>query len=256
MKIRAIGASGGTAPGYRTTCFYIDDRFLIDCGAAASALQVEEQKNVTDIFLTHPHLDHIKDIPFLIENSFSADRKQLHLRSTKAILDDVHQHLFNDIIWPDFSKIISNAKTGLSILQFTPLESVFEFEGYKLTCFPVNHPGNAVGFVIDDGVSQILFTGDTGPCPRIWEEANKLPHLKAIFTEISFPNNMLPLAEASGHLTIGLLNKELEQLKNKNIPIYINHFKPQYFSELVKEFHENASDNLTLLHQDHEIFVK
>lgn len=252
MKIRAIGASGGTAPGYRTTCFLIDDRFLIDCGAAASAMSPEDQALVTDIFITHPHLDHIKDIPFLVENSFSDSRKQLHLRSMKAILEDVHEHLFNNIIWPDFSKIVANAKTGLSILQFSPFEDTFEFEGYSIKMIKVNHPGNAVGFVIDDGLSQILFTGDTGPTDEIWEYANSLENLQAVFTEISFPNNMLPLAEISGHFTLELLLKELNKL-DKKLPIYINHFKPMYFSELVKEFHENAPEHLTLLHQDHEI---
>lgn len=252
MKIRAIGASGGTAPGYRTTCFLIDDRFLIDCGAAASALSTEDQALVTDIFITHPHLDHIKDIPFLVENSFSSERKQLHLRSKKEILDDVHEHLFNNIIWPDFSKIVSNAKSGLSILQFSPFENQFEFEGYTVTMIDVNHPGNAVGYIIDDGLSQIVFSGDTGPTNKLWEEANKLPNLKAVFTEISFPNNMLPLAEVSGHFTLELLLKELKKIDG-DVPIYINHFKPMYFSELVKEFHENAPEHITLLHQDHEI---
>jgi ribonuclease BN (tRNA processing enzyme) len=252
MKIKAIGASGGTAPGYRTTCYFIDDQFLIDCGAAASGLNLEQQAQIENIFITHPHLDHIKDIPFIVENTFSSQRKQLHLRSSKDILNDVHENIFNNVIWPDFSKIISNAKTGMSPLQFSSFEDTYEFEGYSVQMIEVNHPGNAVGYLIDDGLSQVIFTGDTGPTDKIWKIANQQPNLKAVFTEISFPNAMAPLAEVSGHFTLESLLDDLKKLK-KEVPVYINHFKPQYFSELVKEFHENAPDNLCLLHQDHEI---
>ncbi|MFK8139305.1 MAG: 3',5'-cyclic-nucleotide phosphodiesterase [Bdellovibrionales bacterium] len=253
MKIKALGASGGVAPGYQTTCYQIDDHLLVDCGAASSEMSVEAQASLTDILITHPHLDHIKDIAFIIENSFSASRPVLNLRSKSSVLDDVHRHLFNDVLWPDFSKIINNPKTKSNILNFQSFENQLELDGYKITMIDVNHPGNAVGFIIDDGVHQIVFSGDTGPTDELWEIANSQENLKAVFTEISFPNDMLPLAEASGHMTTKLLVQEIKTKLDSDVPLFINHFKPLYFSQLVKEFHELAPSNWTLLHQNHEL---
>lgn len=252
MKVRIIGSHGGVSPGYRTTCYQIDAGILIDCGSAASGLTVAEQREIADILITHPHLDHVKDIVFLIENTFRSDRPILTLRSTQAILDDVHNHLLNDVLWPDFSKIFVDATRTKHIMKFLPLDQEHELKGYKIRHVPVNHPVNSVGFIVDDGKSQVLFSGDTGPTNALWAEANKCTNLRAIFTEISFPNRMDALARASGHFTTRQLLDELNKIQNQTVPIYIAHFKPQFFDELMEEFHRSVPDRMRLLHQDDE----
>jgi ribonuclease BN (tRNA processing enzyme) len=255
MKIRVIGSHGGTAPGYRTSCYLINDDFLIDCGSAASGLNVAQQKKIETILITHPHLDHVKDICFLIENSFGPDRRPLHLRSTQAILDDVHKHLFNDVLWPDFSKIFVDSARTKTLLKFEPLESEFVVGGIRIHYEKVNHPVHAVGYILDDGNSQVVFSGDTGPTDALWTAANRCRQLKAIFTEISYPNRLDSLARASGHFTTSQLLAELSKIENKEIPIYIAHFKPQFFDELMDEFYKeaktsHASERIKLLRQD------
>jgi ribonuclease BN (tRNA processing enzyme) len=98
----------------------------------------------------------------------------------------------------------------------------------------------------------VVFSGDTGPTDLLWEEANKCKNLQAVFTEISFPNYMDKLARASGHFTIDQLLSDLNKLKNKDVPIYIAHFKPRFFEELMDEFHRLAPKRLRLLHQEDE----
>lgn len=252
MKVKVIGCHGSVAPDYQTTCYYINDRFLIDCGSACSHFSPKEQGDITDIFITHPHLDHIKDICFILENSFSDSRKPLVLRSTKSILNDVHDHMLNDIIWPDFSKIPVGAQKDRYILKFEDVEEFEVIDEVKVTPFRVNHPGNAVGYLIDDGSSQIIFTGDTGPCRKIWEIANECSNLKAIFTEITFPNRMDRLAKASGHFNINQLLDDLSALKDQNVPIFISHLKPLFLSELLEEFKTLATDQMQLLHESDE----
>lgn len=255
MKVRAIGCHGGISPGQRTTCYYIDDRFFIDAGAAASGLSIEEQFNVRDVFITHPHLDHIKDLAFVIENSFSEDRQPLRLWSKKSILKDIENHLFNNVVWPDFTKIPNNLQTGSVILHYQDFDDeILLDDKYKIKMFDVNHPGNAVGYCIDDGVSQVIFSGDTGPTEEIWKYANQCENLKAIFTEISFPNSMDALSKAAGHFTLEQLSQEIStKLQNKDIPVYISHFKPLYFQDLMQEFHEKAPKNFHLLHQEEKV---
>jgi ribonuclease BN (tRNA processing enzyme) len=252
MRVRVIGSHGGVSPGYRTSCYLLDDHVLIDCGSAASGMTVEQQLEISDIFITHPHLDHIKDICFIIENTFRPERQPLILRSTTEILDDVHKHLLNDVVWPDFSRIFVDQTRTKTILKFQPIEHEVEVHGLKLRHAPVNHPVNAVGYVVDYGKGQIIFSGDTGPTDQLWAEANRCTNLKAIFTEISFPNRMDGLARASGHFTTRQLLDELNKLENRQVPIYIAHFKPQFFDELMEEFFKTAPDRMKLLHQDDE----
>ncbi len=256
MKIRIVGCHGGVAPGYRTSCYMINDSFLIDAGSAASALAPEKQALIEDIFITHAHIDHIKDICFLVENTFYESRAVINLRSPKETLESIHKFIFNDVIWPDFSKIYVDKDHKKALIKFVPLEQDFKFNELSIKHVRVNHPGCAVGYVIDDGKKQIVFSGDTGPTDELWKEANKCKNLKAVFTEISFPNYMDGLARASGHFTIDQLLKDLEKLENKDIPIYIAHFKPRFFEELMDEYHRLAPQRMHLLHQEDEFDFK
>jgi ribonuclease BN (tRNA processing enzyme) len=252
MKVKILGCHGGVAPGYRTSSYMINNRFLIDAGSAASALSPSRQAEIEDIFITHPHIDHIKDICFLVENTFFEERAILHLRSTENILKNIHRHMLNDILWPDFSKIYVDKAQKKALIDFIPIKQGMTHEGIKLHHVHVNHPGDAIGFILDDGRQQIVFSGDTGPTNELWDMANKCSNLRAVFTEISFPNSMDGLARASGHFTTEQLLGDLKKLNDKNIPIYIAHFKPRFFEELMDEFHRTAPKRMHLLHQEDE----
>ena len=252
MKIKILGCHGGVAPGYRTSCYMVNNRFLIDAGSAASALSPQQQTEIEDIFITHPHIDHIKDICFLVENTFYETRAVIHLRSTSDILNSIHKHMLNDILWPDFSKIFVDKAQTKTLIKFVPVEQDYTHEGIKIHHMRVNHPGHAIGYILDDGKKQIVFSGDTGPTEELWAMANKCSNLKAVFTEISFPNNMDTLARASGHFTMHQLLADLKKLNNSDVPIHIAHFKPRFFEELMDEFHRLAPKRMHLLHQEDE----
>lgn len=253
MKVRVLGCHGGVAPGYQTTCYSINDSFLVDAGSVCSSLTPEEQKDVTDILITHPHLDHIKDICFLLENTFSPDRTPVTLHAPEPILNDVHQHIFNDVIWPDFSKIHLDPERKKLFLKWSPIKQSKTLASIKIKPFPVNHPGHAVGYLLEDSLGQVIFTGDSGSCDQIWSIANKCSNLRGIFTEISFPNRMASLAQVSGHFTLEALLDDFESLKKPDVPIYISHFKPLFLRELLDEFHKLAPPSFHLMHEDDEI---
>lgn len=252
MKIHVLGCHGGVAPGYRTSCYMIDNTFLIDAGSVASSLTPQRQGMIEDIFVTHPHIDHIKDICFLVENTFYPERAVINVRSTPHILDSIHSHIFNDVIWPDFSKIYVDKQNQKALIKFIPIEKSTVHRNLTITYFRVNHPGNAIGYMLDDGNKQIIFSGDTGPTDEMWQIADQCKNLKAIFTEISFPNSYDWLARVSGHYTTQQLLDDLNKLKNKTVPLYIAHFKPRFFEELMDEFHRLAPSRMHLLHQDDE----
>jgi ribonuclease BN (tRNA processing enzyme) len=76
VEIRILGCHGSQMPGYNTTSFLLNGNMLIDAGTITTLLTVEEQSNINYILVTHPHLDHVKDIMFLSDNVcyFQKDR--------------------------------------------------------------------------------------------------------------------------------------------------------------------------------------
>ena len=239
-----LGGDGGVAPGFQTTSFLLNQSVLIDAGSAATSLSLPEQRKIDSIFISHSHLDHIKDICFLADNVFTFRRKPIELISTFEILDILRKHIFNNKIWPDFTTI-SNGHCP--ILSYRPIEKSAQIGPLEVQIYPVHHPVPAVGFIVrDKGKNSILITGDTGPTDLLWEEANKEKHLKAVLTEIAFPNRLQKVAEAAGHFTPQMFDAEMSKLK-KDVPLLIYHLKPEYLGELKKEIKELKIPKLKLL---------
>jgi cAMP phosphodiesterase len=244
LKLRVLGGDGGVAPGFQTTSFQINQNILIDAGSAATSLSLPEQRKIDHIFISHSHLDHIKDIGFLADNVFTFRRKPIELISTFEILDILRKHLFNNKIWPDFTTITNG---HCPILSYRPIESSAKIGTVAVNIYPVHHPVPAVGFIVKDkNKNSIVITGDTGPTDLLWEEANKEKHLKAVLTEIAFPNRLKRVAELAGHFTPDMFDGEMAKLK-KDVPLLIYHLKPEYIKELKKEIKELKIPKLKLL---------
>ncbi len=232
------------APGFQTTSFLINKNILIDAGSAATTLSLKDQRDIDYIFISHTHLDHVKDICFLADNIFALRRKPIQLISTFEILDILRKHLFNNKIWPDFTTITNG---HCPILSYRPIESSAKIGSIEVSLYPVHHPVPAVGFIVrEKGKNSILITGDTGPTDLLWEEANKEPRLKAVLTEIAFPNRMKRVAEAAGHFTPDMFESEMAKLQKK-VPLLIYHLKPEYIKELKKEIAALKVPKLKLL---------
>lgn len=252
MKIRILGCSGAEIPGFKTMSFLINSSVLLDAGAVTSSLTMKEQEEISDILITHSHLDHIKDVLFLADNLVGRPNKPINLITTSEIISIIQGSFLNNSVWPDFTIIPTITDP---VIRFKPIEAEKEFKIDHLVvkAVEVNHTVKAVGYFISDGDSAILHSGDTGPTDRLWQIANETENLKAIFIETSFPNEMQKLAEVSRHLTPSLLKDELKKLKKKDIPIYIIHIKPQYLDTLKREIREIGNSNLHLLEQGEEL---
>jgi cAMP phosphodiesterase len=235
MEVRILGCYGGELPGYRFCSFGIDGRLLLDAGAVTSVLRLSEQRRICNILVTHSHLDHIKDIPFLAAN-LAGERfhQPINILSIPPVIEEIKSHLFNGALWPDFTSLPT---VESPVLKFMPIEPTKDIplQGFTIRAIPVNHTVPAVGFIIRKEHSTILYTGDTGPTERIWEEASEIEDLKAVLVESSFPNRLKGTAESSGHMTPRILKGELKKLARKDVPILLAHMKPQYLNLLRKE---------------------
>ena len=112
----------------------------------------------------------------------------------------------------------------------------------------MNHPVPAVGFLVSDARSTILYSADTGPNTRLWREASQARNLKAIIVDTSFPDTFDALADASGHFTPLQLHRDLVKAKiSSTVPIYIYHIKPAYESKVLRDLRAMGRKNVKIL---------
>lgn len=236
MKIRILGCGGGIGGrrGGHTSALIVDDDILVDCGTGVTALSMEELARIDHVFLTHAHLDHIACLPLLVDAVGDVRVAPVTVHGLDATLTALKAHIFNGIIWPDFTRIPS-AQTPW--MRFEPLvegEGVM-IRGRSIVPIPVCHTIPAVAYQVDSGRASLVVSGDTGgSCPALWNALNKIENLRTLLVETSFQECDHALAELSGHLCPELLVKGLDGLR-KTPDIHITHTKPGQTAKILQE---------------------
>jgi len=229
-----LGCSGGELPRHRTTCFLVDGRLAIDAGALTASLPLEALLEVDDIVLTHSHFDHVKDVPLLADLLVGRRRTPVRVHASTECARTLRESVFNDRLWPDFTRIPHHRAPVLEIRPFDPRRA-FRVGRYTVRPVPVCHPVESVGFILSDGRSALGVSGDTGPTAAFWKRVNAERRIGALFVETSFPNALQGLADVSGHLTPNTLAAELAKLERNGYPVFLYHLKPAYAAELRRE---------------------
>jgi ribonuclease BN (tRNA processing enzyme) len=250
MRLRVLGCHGGESPSHRTTCFLIDDDLLIDAGAITRGLTVPEQAKINHVVVSHSHLDHIGDLALLADNVISMRDKPVEIYCTDVTADALEKHFFNNVIWPNFTKIPLPRAKDQTVLHLTRIRSgePFTIGGYTLRTVPVKHPVECHGVFVRGKTGTLVYSGDTGPTDRLWTELNELDDLRAFILEVSFPNELKELAHISGHLTPELLSEELGKWQPKNkAPVLLYGMKPAFHEALKEQIAALADPRLTML---------
>ena len=235
-SIKILGAHGGKGFGLGTTCLQINQTTVIDAGNIIRPL-ASNSVDIDNIFLSHSHLDHISDIPFLIDAYFEEREKPIKIFALKETIENLNKHIFNSDVWPDFYEI-NLIKKKENTIQFVELEigkEVILEDNTKIKPILNNHTTSSCGFVITKNDNATLFTSDTYKCDSIWEEVNNNKSIQSVIVDVSFPSKFDELALLSKHLTPQLLKEELTLLNRDDVRVYINHVKPAYKDEIVKE---------------------
>lgn len=250
MEIKVLGCYGGEAPGMRSSSFLINDELVVDAGAIVSGLSIENQRKLKFILVTHAHLDHIKDIPFLADNIIGNHKQPLKIIAESHVLKGIESHIMNDYIWPDF-RILPSKRNP--VIKFVPIKAnrTYDLNPLKIKAVRTNHVIDSVGYFISDKKSCVAFSGDTTSTDVFWKEANNNKFLKAIFVETSFPNFLDGVARASMHLTPLMLKEELKKLK-REVRVYVYHLKPN-FVDIIKEELKNVGYPLLSVAEQGEV---
>lgn len=226
----------------------MDDRVLVDAGTVGGALSVAEQIEIEHALITHSHLDHTVGLAFLTDTlAMVAPDRRVTVASISPVIQSLQSHAFNDALWPDFTNIPSGSAP---VLGFRTLAEGMEARvgGLWVTPVPVEHTVPTTGFVIHDGETGFVYSGDTGPTERLWRMAREMRGLKAIIVETAFPNRLAALARVSGHLTPELLQREIDKMP-ADLPIWVYHIKPQVFEETAEELANIDPTRIHMLEQ-------
>ncbi|PWB67627.1 MAG: MBL fold metallo-hydrolase [Deltaproteobacteria bacterium] len=247
MKIKVLGASGSEVPGHSCPALLIDGKILLDAGTIAVALNIREERSLRHILLTHAHFDHIKGIPFLLDNLVTRNTgNTVTVLSGRDVLDDLRKNIFNGRIWPDFTRLPDPAHPALQYRAIRP-ERPVKVDEYSVVMERVHHTVPAYGYIVEDGARKAVgYTGDTGPTDRFWKSM-AARDVKCLIVETSFPDRLETLALASGHLTPSLLEKEIAKMRPPPPKIYVMHLKPQYLSEIEAEVEALGRGNIEFL---------
>lgn len=211
-----------------------------------------QRKQIKGYLISHAHLDHVAG---LIINSPADTVKNIY--GIPSVLNILRDKYFTWDAWANFAN--EGEKPQLKKYTYFPLiegnSYALEDTEMKVKAFELSHgyPYKSTAFIISHGNSDVLYLGDTGADEieksdklfKLWQVIApliNLGQLKAIFLEVSFPNEQ-PDKQLFGHLTPRLFFSELSKLEAltnekafKKVSFIVTHTKPpQQTAEKVKQ---------------------
>ncbi len=233
MRIQVLPATVGRTPGHPLTGFLVDGVLAVDAGPLGAFGTAEEQALVTDVLLTHSHIDHVAGLPLFLDNVYGLRPNPPTIHGLPATLKALQSDLFNDRMMPDFLGMSTRMAPFLKTSEITP-HRPFPVGPYTATALPVEHSVPTVAYLIDDKTNAAAFVTDTSPIPEVLIPLARWPRLKAVFLECSFPKRMGELARVSQHLTTDDF-AAAAKLFPASVSVYATHIKPRYWNEVTAE---------------------
>lgn len=257
MKVRVLGCSGAIEKDSHTTSFLVDESILIDAGTGVAALTLHEMALIDDVFISHSHLDHVAGLAMMVDAAaVYRSNKTLRVHALPETIDALHRHLFNDVIWPDFTRLPS---LDAPMLSFHPLRmgDTRTAAGRLIEALPANHTVPAVGYAVRDAGNPDapwwVCSGDTGPVPELWQRLRQMK-VGVLVIETAFSDREQTLARIACHLTPADLAQELDLLTpDSNFPIYIFHTKPAESVLIMSQINAHAQQRLARRQAGHDI---
>ncbi|MDH5537801.1 MAG: 3',5'-cyclic-nucleotide phosphodiesterase [Rhizobacter sp.] len=243
MNLQVLGCSGAIAAGCRTTAFLLGEDVLIDAGTGVGDLPLDALARIDHILVSHSHLDHVLSIGLLADSVMRLRRAQnrppIQVRALPDTLAALRTHIFNSVIWPDFTRLPSAEQPVLELLPLAVGELLL-LGDKRIEVLSASHTVPAVGFAVDGGeAGWWVYTGDTGPNKALWERLKGM-HVAHLVIETAFSDEERQLARISRHLCPAALGHELAQLDG-SVDVHITHIKPGEMDALMAEIEKLGS---------------
>jgi 3',5'-cyclic-nucleotide phosphodiesterase len=266
FKVIPLGVYGSThesnLSAYMLAIKNTDDYVCLDAGVLHDGIEKAIQqksisgnagdilkKDIKGYLISHPHLDHVAG---LVINSPDDSSKNIY--ALPFCINTIEEKYFNWESWANFGD--EGEQPRLKKYHYVDLledsETALTNTKMFVRPFELSHgnPYKSTAFLVRYDSSYILYLGDTGAdtiersdkLNKLWHYIAPLIHrkeLKAIFIEVSFPDEQ-PKDKLFGHLTPGLLMNEMKKLSTlsgtsslKEVPVVITHIKPVGNNEMM-----------------------
>lgn len=194
MRLLTLGTGAAWPDGDRSAPAFAvvvnNEAYLVDCGGGTSHQLMKvgiNPSSITNIFLTHIHIDHCVEFPSIVFGAYLTGKKG----SFKVYGPEGVKH-FTDSIFDDtydFAKKMMEKLRGLEIKIETQEYTegvVYNNNGLIVTTLPVQHGINTLAFKFVADGKTLVFSGDTAPCDNIIEIAKDAD---VLVIECSFPES-------------------------------------------------------------------
>ena len=248
MILNVLGCSGSISAGCKTTAFLLDGDVLIDAGSGAGDLSIEALARIDHILVSHSHLDHVLAIGLIADSvrrlRQSLGRGPIQVHALPETLAALRTHIFNGVIWPDFTRLPSIEHPALLLVPFA-VGAVLTLNGKRIEVLSAVHTVPAVGFAVEarevPGREPVwwVFTGDTGANPALWQRLRRMK-IAHLVIETAFSNEECELARITRHLCPSDLGGELAQLPG-SVDVHITHIKPGEVDTVMRQINRLGS---------------
>ncbi|MFM9057621.1 MAG: MBL fold metallo-hydrolase [Planctomycetaceae bacterium] len=244
MKVELLPSCVPAGDAQFLVTFLVNDAVAVDAGALGLLADLDRQRRVRHVFLTHQHLDHIASLPLFLENVHEPGPDCVEVLGSGAVLGHIRRDVFNDRVWPDFFALSTDEERFVrdtSLAAGTPVVRA----GLTVTPLPVSHCTDTLGLLVDDGRVAVAFPSDTGPTDGFWRGIAACPRLEAVFLECSFPERLAALAARTGHLCPSTFAAEVRKVGRK-VRWIVVHRKAAHAAEIARELAALGLDTVEL----------
>lgn len=210
--MEALGVAGSPAPNRLTTTFRLSGGVLVDAGAAAHAIEPADRKSITDVLLSHSHLDHTLGLPFLLGTG------SVRVWGLEETLDAVRQSLLDGRIWPDL-------RAHADWRTIRPCEP-FSLGPWRIDTAPSSHTVPCLSYALRGFGRTLVIVGDTRYDAAVagWTAAARPDDC---VVECSYPDAKAEEAVRFGHQCPRDLRRWREAI-GPTARIHATHLKPAY----------------------------
>jgi len=194
MHVEFLGTAGYHPNETRhTSCVYLPDAaaghaFVLDAGTGFFRLAGRPLPAQLHIFLSHPHLDHVAGLTYLL-NVLLNQKCEVTVYGTAPCLDAVSDCLFASPLFP----LPFKYQTRIVV----PGETITA-GGAKITMFPLTHPGGSLAYRFDWPDRSLAYVTDTAGDGRY---IDFIRDVDLLIHERNFSDDLHELADLSGHCT-------------------------------------------------------